>query len=304
MIPATKFAHAVRQMASERVHFYDGMILSANDLEAERDYHIARSRLINRAVFGCGIACGLEVEKHPADVPATRFVCVRPGIAFDCKGDPLELCRPVKLDLDPDPCKRPPTRVCILIRRRDAKPQSGNGDGCCEQSAERPSRIRDEVEIRVVDSLTSFDEVCWTPPETARHDAGDCADAKTDEPPEHDPCACLKECESCRDCGEDWILLACVDLRQPERTDYCPDHDRDRWVIEEIDHSGRRYIKPIRCHCPPQKPEKRKHPEDRPCDHEEPKHPGAPQDARGEVANDRSEDVARGAGSDARPRPS
>jgi hypothetical protein len=306
MATSINLANAVRSMALERVHFFDGMILTADDLEAERHYHLARSRLINRAVFGCGIACGLEVKEHPAGDPATRFVCVQPGIAFDCKGDPLELCRPLKLDLDPDRCKPPPARVCILIRRRDGKPQSGNGDGCCSPSAEGPRRLRDEVEIRVIDPrTTSFDEVCRTPPETASH-AGDCDDEESDGQPEHDPCACLKACESCNACGENWILLACVDLQPPKGDEDCPSPDRDRWYIDEVDDTGRKYIKPIRCHCPPKKPQMPENPEDGPREPKEPqypKEPEEPKDPRGGVPKEPDDEGSKRPRSDPKRRP-
>jgi hypothetical protein len=285
MTTTIKLDHAVRSMALERVHFFDGMILTADDLEAERHYHLTRSRMINRAVFGCGIACGLEVKRHSAEDAATRFVCIHPGTAFDCQGDPLELCRPVKLDLDPDPCKAPPARVCILIRRRDGKPQSSDPCSCGKPAGDEPRRLREQVEIRVVDPASGLEGVCWTPPkQSPSYDAGDCDDHEPEGQPEHDPCACLKECESCTACGEDWILLACVDLRPPKGDEDCPGPDRDRWYIDEVDDTGRKYIKPIRCHCPPESPE---HPKDEPEDSkysEDPKHhedPKAPRGAKG-----------------------
>ena len=269
MTTTTKLAHAVRPMALERVHFFDGMILTADDLEAERRYHLTRSQIINRAVFGCGIACGLEVEKHPAKDQASCFVCIRPGVAFDCCGDPLELCRAVKLDLDPDPCKEPPERVCILIRRRDGKPQAGEACGCGKPAGDGPRRLREEVEIRVADSKTiGWDDVCRTPPKkTPSQDAGDCGDPEPEPQPEPDPCACLKECESCADCCDGWILLACVDLLTADGAECCPSPDRDRCRIDAIDDSGRKYIKPIRCHCPPkQPPGETKEPDPKPGD--------------------------------------
>jgi hypothetical protein len=253
MTTTIKLAHAVRPMALERVHFFDGMILTADDLEAERSYHLTRSRIINRAVFGCGIACGLEVEKHPAGDQPSCFVCVRPGIAFDCQGDPLELCRPVRLDLDPDPCETPPARVCILIRRRDGQPRTGNPCSCGKAAPDGPRRLREEVELRVVDPETiGWDGVCWIPPKrTPSQDASACDDPEPEPQTEPDPCACLKECESCAGRCEGWILLACVDVAT---TDCYPGPDRDRCRITAVDESSRKYIKPIRCHCPPKSP--------------------------------------------------
>ena len=73
-----KFDEATRGMSLERIVYADGMILTAEDFESERAYHLARSRMINRAVFGCGIACGLEVEPYlDGEETATRWVCIR-----------------------------------------------------------------------------------------------------------------------------------------------------------------------------------------------------------------------------------
>lgn len=243
----TSLTHAVRPMALERVLFSDGMILTADDLEAERRYHLDRSRMINRGVFGCGIACGLGVERHPEDDKKTRFVCVHPGIAIDCHGDPLELCRPVKLDLDPDPCKEPPDRVCILIRRRCDKPTPA--DRCCKPCPpdDGPRRVREEVELCVIDASArdSIGDLCWNPPSKPN-------DGESEGPTLDSICACLKTCEACDDCCEGWVLLACVDLKKPGsagKDDKGTLEDRDRWSIVRIDLDGRKYIKPTHCLC-------------------------------------------------------
>ncbi|MFY2826013.1 hypothetical protein [Ruegeria sp. MALMAid1280] len=268
MTKSSSLTQVLRPMSLEYPAFRDGMILTADDLEAERAYHIGRSRMVNRAIFGCGIACGLEVHKTPKDELITSCVCIRPGTAFDCAGDPFELCRPVKLDLDTDPCK-PASRVCIVIRRHPSPAPSERGCGCDNTSGEPPQRVREEVEIRVVDANElDWRDVCWSPPERERErgkddecekkdDECDKKDEKEEHPFPH--CACLMECECCDPCGELWVLLACVDLRDRKDSE-CGPSDKGRRVIEEIDKSGRRYIKPIRCLCPP-KPEREKYAE-------------------------------------------
>ena len=259
MTTSTKLDQVTRQMPLEHVNFYDGMIITAEDLEAERTYHLARSRMINRAVFGCGIACGLEVEKDPdAAGGKTRFVCVRPGVAIDCRGDPIELCRPVKLDLDPDPCKQPPRDVCIVIRRLEPRP--GSGRDCCggENRSSPPRRVREEVEVRVLWPVPPG--VCGHLDRTEKQNENggnggevveqgeDEGEAETLSETLSKICDCLTACESCDECGEGWILLACVNVGPPDNS---AGHDRqsDRWVIGKIDQSGRKYIKPIDCLC-------------------------------------------------------
>jgi len=211
-----------------------------------------------------------SLSKKPQTTPTkqTRFVCVHPGIAIDCHGDPLELCRPVKLDLDPDPCKCPPDRVCIVIRRRDGKSDGGDACGCGPSPEDSSRRVREEVEIRVVDYPASSDigDLCWNLQATPRDDSAQGkkrAGPVPESPPEHDRCACLKACEPCDDCKEGWILLACIRLESPKDDDKAPAPDRDRWSITDIDEDGRKYIKPIHCQCPPKTP---RHLDDEPGD--------------------------------------
>lgn len=66
-----------------RPTYFEGRLLTADDLAAEQDYHVSRRRLVNRAVLGDGVVAGLGVE--PAGTPGGPVV-VRPGMAVDAWG--------------------------------------------------------------------------------------------------------------------------------------------------------------------------------------------------------------------------
>ena len=119
-IPPIILPEMTKATPIEAVKFKDGMIVTANDLEAAMRYPVSMFQTVMRSYFGCGVICGLELklasraQNHP-----TFVVCVDRGVALDCYGFPLELCAPVKIDLTPDPCNcdPPPEKVCIAIRR-------------------------------------------------------------------------------------------------------------------------------------------------------------------------------------------
>ena len=79
-----------------RVHFYHGMLLTAEDLAAEQDYHREMRYLHNR-LHGFGIASGLDVGVSRGKVR------VEPGLAIDPCGREIVLTS--ALTLTPDPLK-------------------------------------------------------------------------------------------------------------------------------------------------------------------------------------------------------
>lgn len=63
----------------ERLHFFNGQRLQAEDFRLEQDYHMRVRRWLNRSLYTSGIASGLEVRK----VPGSPSVIVGPGLALD-----------------------------------------------------------------------------------------------------------------------------------------------------------------------------------------------------------------------------
>lgn len=69
--------------ALKRVHYFEGQLLSARDLQAEQDYLREKRRLHARRLHGTGIVDGLELA---VDGETIR---VNPGLAIDAHGEEL-----------------------------------------------------------------------------------------------------------------------------------------------------------------------------------------------------------------------
>jgi hypothetical protein len=210
----------------EAVTFRDGMIVTAEDLDAAMRYPKSLLLTVFRAYFGCGVVCGLGLRVKHIDGQPSWVVCVDRGVAIDCHGYPIELCTAVELDLSPEPCacEPPPQRVCIAVRRvtSDEAPH----DACtCDLDEPRFDcrRVRDYVVVKAFTEPELYalgDQVC-------RRTEGD----------ETAVCTALTACSACA-CGESWILLGCVNL------------DKDQGIVGEPDTSGRRWVKPVEALCP------------------------------------------------------
>jgi len=64
-----------------RLRFFDGRLLTTDDLNREQEYHRERSRLHNRLLHGWGVADGLEVRSTGGRIR------VSPGVAIDQRGE-------------------------------------------------------------------------------------------------------------------------------------------------------------------------------------------------------------------------
>lgn len=75
--------------ALQRLNYFNGQRLVANDFRAEQGYHIGMRRVLNRSLYSPGIVVGLEVVPAVSNppVPADKHrVTVRHGLAFDNLG--------------------------------------------------------------------------------------------------------------------------------------------------------------------------------------------------------------------------
>jgi hypothetical protein len=82
----------------QRNHFFNGRLLSAEDLRAEQDASRAQARGLARGL-GAGVAAGLAVGiASRGPVPTLR---VDAGIGFNALGDPVRLAEPCELRLVP-----------------------------------------------------------------------------------------------------------------------------------------------------------------------------------------------------------
>ncbi len=84
----------------QRVHFFNGQLLEADDFTAEQEYHIKQRRQHNRELHTWGIVKGLDVtpvlRPNTSDV---KEVIVTPGLAVDCAGCEIDIREPASFDL-------------------------------------------------------------------------------------------------------------------------------------------------------------------------------------------------------------
>jgi hypothetical protein len=73
----------------ERLNYFFGRLLNAEDLTAEQDYFREKQQLHNRYLHGWGVVSGLGVRAQDDGI------VVDPGVAIDCSGHELVLTTPV-----------------------------------------------------------------------------------------------------------------------------------------------------------------------------------------------------------------
>lgn len=86
----TKLAEAILDPRVRSPNFFSGRLLAASDLTAERDAHLARQRMLGRAI-GAGIVEGLWVAPAAATTTQRPAVAVSKGFAIDPQGQLLSL---------------------------------------------------------------------------------------------------------------------------------------------------------------------------------------------------------------------
>ncbi|HTX91833.1 MAG TPA: hypothetical protein VMC09_11530 [Anaerolineales bacterium] len=78
-----------------RPRFFDGQLLSADDLTRLENYIVKKNRLHNRYLNGWGVVAGLEVVCHACK----DQVVVRPGYALSPCGDDIQVCDEVAVPI-------------------------------------------------------------------------------------------------------------------------------------------------------------------------------------------------------------
>ncbi len=225
--------------------FADGMVVTADDLNAASAHPADLMRTLVRAAFGCGIVCGLRVTLNPdndeARGPDANSLQIRlhPGTALDCVGNPLQICEDIVFDFKRDPCDCKPStpeEVFIAVARCVVE-EPAESDDCtdpCADTSATGSRRRDYVRVRAFSSseFTELQSVCILSDEDLR--------MMELRQKERDPCDCLKQClPCCTPCCDSWVFLARVVL------------DHEACQVKTIDQRWRRYIKPTHCLCGP-----------------------------------------------------
>ena len=253
--------------STEAVSFIDGMLVTADDLQAAMHYPLSVVQVLLRSYLGCGIVCGLEVTdpfagKRPVAKPDCgpdpRWkVKIAPGVALGCDAYPIELCSEMELDLSPDPCgcpiDTPETRFIAVKRERASEPSPRGGCGCscggcgCSSCSGEPgqqcTRQRDHVLVEAFDSPPKG--ACMRKPKPPAELPGHCP--PDDQVEDDEPvglCQCLGKCSDCDRCAEPWVVIAVLKIDENGIVD---GSIGDRKLVEE--EGGPVRIKPIECLC-------------------------------------------------------
>jgi hypothetical protein len=192
-------------IVSERNRYFTGKYMAARDFRDEQEYLLNRHRLHQRLLHGWGVVCGLRVRRHPDPRCADRWVVIGSGIALDCCGRELVLCKdtPVRLPLPwpenraagdetgpPEPdtavrgdadAVRGPLVLCLRYQEQDIELVPAlYHEGVCDSTRREPNRVREVADIEIF-QLHDLDPDCWQVPEYGPH--APCRDDCDDELP-------------------------------------------------------------------------------------------------------------------------
>jgi hypothetical protein len=247
----------------QRPRFSSGLLLDAEDLTASVDYTRNMMRLMFRSFFGCGVICGLDVKATRLCKGGLIEVRVSPGVALDCRGNPIEIAKATTVlyepgrDCDPDPTSgRIWVTVCYdekCCRPRDISCSSD------EDAHVVQTRSHDGFEIKLYDRRPACACSCEVgePPKSVRGSEC-CEDEDTDpeaaarrETGYRNPCDCYQDhydgkC-SC-DCGCCCVLVGIIELEKLVDAGECKpitDADRRKDFDFCITTKDRRRIRPV-----------------------------------------------------------
>lgn len=126
----------------ERLNYFNGQRLEAEDLRLEQEYHMRIQRWLSKSLFSPGWADGYDVSIDESD---RKHVIVKPGLALDDLGRAIVLVAERKLTVQAP-------YLCVRYAERTAAPQ---GSGCTVRTgasakpaaSDGPSRIVAEPEF-------------------------------------------------------------------------------------------------------------------------------------------------------------
>lgn len=131
-----------RDRRVERNKFFDGKLLTAEDLEAEQDYFLDKHHAHNR-LHGYGTVCGLGVASTD---PPSDVVIVQPGVAVDCCGRELVVRAPIVVNMS-EVAGDESVYVTLEYGEDPVDPTPAPSSG--DDTSSPPGRIREEPRARV-----------------------------------------------------------------------------------------------------------------------------------------------------------
>jgi hypothetical protein len=262
-----------------RPKFSPGLLLRDDDLSAGVDYTRDLSRLLFSHLFGCGVVCGLVVQQKVAC--GKLVVTIASGLALTCRGDPVQVPRPVEIKLDPTCGKPLPPELWVTLCRNDKSCAPRSAVCGCDDEDDASvvcTREMAAFEVRLTgEAPRDFACQCPRPVAAARPKAraeegtgGTTRSARPNRrsgmgtstgtsapspappagtgaaPTPHD-CACADPCDPCNQdhyagvCGCDCCDGDCVVLAVLTRTDD-GGGDIGTW---DVSHKVRRFIRPV-----------------------------------------------------------
>ncbi len=131
----------------ERNHYFLGKLLTADDFQAEQEYHNGKRRLLNRLMYGVGVLCGL----HTKQGKGSRLT-ITAGVAVDGCGREIVVPHDVTLDLAAHRSTRKGAKTaCVWLHYTecgvDPVPTMGFADD--EAAAQVYNRIRENYRMEV-----------------------------------------------------------------------------------------------------------------------------------------------------------
>lgn len=126
----------------ERLHYFDGQRLEAEDLRLEQEFHLRLQRWLSRSLFSPGVADGLDV----LPIDSGNRVEVSPGLALDDHGRAIILVQPVQLI---------PQAQHLCVRYREHK-DSFEEAGCTVRSPHATTEAHWEGRRRIVSEPDFF----------------------------------------------------------------------------------------------------------------------------------------------------
>lgn len=107
-------------LMTERIRYFTGRHMSAQDFEDADAHHRSFRHLHNRILHGWGVACGLDVRLHPREECRRDRVVVRCGLAIDCCGREIVVPRdvvsaPIRWDEKPKEDGTPEGRLVLAL---------------------------------------------------------------------------------------------------------------------------------------------------------------------------------------------
>ena len=179
----------------ERNRYFTGKYMTARDFAGEQEYFLSRHREHNRLLHGWGVVCGLRVVPHPNCECARRWVIVRAGVAIDCKGREIVLCKDTPLEL-PLPREdweeqqqqqqevyREPFLIALRYDEEEIEPVPAlYAEGACDPARREANRVRETARL-VFLRLDEVEPDCWLTPGGGDPGEGPCHDDCDDELP-------------------------------------------------------------------------------------------------------------------------